>query len=168
MLTLREFQDSDAEKILQWVSDEKMFYRWSAGRFGEYPASPQAIITEYHAGKENHPDSYFPLVMVEGKDVLGSLLIRKPDNLSGNWRLGFIIVSPAVRGKGYGKKMILLALDYIRVKCQGTRVELGVFTENLSAIRCYYAAGFTEISGQTETYSMNGENWLCQEMEAFL
>lgn len=57
---------------------------------------------------------------------------------------------------------VQFAFDFLKVK----KVSLGVFENNLKALQCYRACGFTEIlTEKTENYLCMGETWNCIEME---
>ena len=81
-------------------------------------------------------------------------------------RFGFVIVDDTKRGKGYGKKMLELALKFAFEILKAEKVTLGVFENNPSAYYCYKAAGFQEITMEEDEYSaILGEKWKCIEME---
>ena len=58
MLRLRPFRKNDAKTIITWTSEEKEFYKWSAGILGEYPVSENRML-EATSGREAN-DRYFP------------------------------------------------------------------------------------------------------------
>ena len=69
--------------------------------------------------------------------------MRKADYKNESIHLGFIIVDSKIRGQGYGKEMVALAVKYafeIKVK----RVTLGVFDNNTAARCCCKSVGFVE------------------------
>lgn len=37
MIRIRPYKDSDVNTILSWCQDEKAFYQWTPGIFGNYP-----------------------------------------------------------------------------------------------------------------------------------
>ena len=43
MLRLRPYQEADGSAILSWPMDERSFYRWTAGKLGEYPLSKEGF-----------------------------------------------------------------------------------------------------------------------------
>jgi ribosomal protein S18 acetylase RimI-like enzyme len=56
-------------------------------------------------------------------------------------RIGRLIVAPPVRGQGWGRCLLLLALDHARA--QGVpRAQLGVLASNAPARRLYESVGF--------------------------
>ena len=58
--------------------------------------------------------------------------------------LKFVIVDKTKRGKGYGKEMLRLALQYAFRITGATAVQLNVFHENTPAKQCYEKVGFVE------------------------
>ena len=47
MLTFRPYKNCDAEAIATWITDEKMFYQWSADIIGKYPMAPEHLNEHY-------------------------------------------------------------------------------------------------------------------------
>ena len=81
-------------------------------------------------------------------------------------RFGFVIISPELRGKGNGKKMLGLAIQYAKSQLHASRITLGVFSNNPKAHACYESVGFKEYN--TSTVDILGSNWECVDMELFL
>ena len=79
-------------------------------------------------------------------------------------KFGCIIVDSAVRGKGYGHRMLAQALDFAFGVLKVDRVSLGVFENNPAARRCYERLGLTA-TGKYEVYHLMGEDWKFHEME---
>ena len=78
-------------------------------------------------------------------------------------RFGFVIVDDSKRGKGYGKQMLHLAIDYAQQKLGAKHITLGVFCDNLSAVECYKSVGFRIIG--MDSYVIDGGEWKGFEME---
>ena len=73
------------------------------------------------------------------------------------------------RGLGLGKKLVGMAIDYAHKELGATKVTLGVFENNPSAIHCYEAAGLKQVQREeTESYTCLGEIWNCIEMELII
>ena len=82
--------------------------------------------------------------------------------------MGFVIVDDSKRGRGLGKSLVNMAVDYAFKQLGAKKVSLGVFENNTSAIHCYESAGFHRASRpETESYECLGETWNCIEMERF-
>ncbi len=163
-LSLRPYQTSDAETISSWIKSEYFMRQWSADRYENYPITPDdmnAYYRKYIDGKTS-----VALTMCDGNDILGYTTLRIPAENVSERRLGFVIIDDSKRGQGLGKALVNMAVNYA-FECLGaSKVSLGVFENNTSAIRCYEAAGFKRVSRlEIESYECLGERWNCIEME---
>lgn len=154
---LRPFIYEDASIILSWCRNEREFRLWSADRYKEFPAKPEDMEAQYAAGE------MFPLTMVEDGNITGHILLRYPSEDKTIIRFGFIIVDNTLRGKGYGKQLLQLAIDYALNKLGAQKITLGVFCDNLSAVECYKSVGFQIID--EDSYNIDDEIWEGYEME---
>lgn len=158
-MKLRKFILSDASTILSWTKNKSEFRKWSADRYPNYPAMPEEMEQQYDA------DNIHPLTAEdeEGK-IIGHIMIRIPNPAQPqNVRLGFIIVDDSKRGKGYGKQLIIQAIEYAKQNLNASNISLGVFENNPSALHCYESVGFKKIG--LDQYPIDGEIWECIEME---
>ena len=156
-MTLRQFSINDAETILSWCKDKHAFRLWSADRYKEFPAQQEEMMEQYKG------DNMYPLTAVVGEEIIGHILLRFPSEDKSVIRFGFIIVDDSKRGKGYGKQLLRLAIDYAQRELGAQKITLGVFCDNRSAVECYKSVGF-RITG-TDAYSIDGEEWKGSEME---
>ena len=160
MIRIRPYKDTDAEKILSWCRDEKTFYQWTAGVLGEYPISKEAF-----AGL----GSLMRFTALDEKEVVGFFTARNPKPTLEELRFGFVIIDPEKWGRGFGKEMLRLGLEYARIVYKAKRVSLGVFENNERAYHCYKAVGFRDVTlRETEQYQIMGEVWTCRELEYLL
>ena len=156
MLRIRPYKTADAEIILSWCRDEKAFYQWTAGILGDFPITPNAF---------RFVESLMPFTALDETGIVGFFTLRQPGGTSDELRFGFVIVNPAVRGKGYGKTMLKLGIKFAFEIYGAKRVSLGVFENNPSAYYCYKAVGFEDVRSHTsETYCVMGEEWMCKEL----
>lgn len=163
MLYLRPYKPCDAGKVVSWIIDEKAFYQWSAGRMGTYPLT-EARLNDHYAAEAENP-RYWTMTAYDDGGAVGQLIMRLPDPASRMMRFGFIMVDSSKRGKGYGKKMLRLAADYAFTFTEAETITLGVFANNPAARYCYEAVGFEHRPELDTIYPINGEEWLCLEME---
>jgi RimJ/RimL family protein N-acetyltransferase len=159
---IRPFRKNDAMLIKDWCKDEETFYKWSAGRLGKYPVTSERLLGELYGRDDN--DGYFPFTAFDENGPAGFFILRKPGSSMYELRFGFIIVNPDYRGKGYGRAMLALGIKYAKEIYGADRLSIGVFENNLPAIRCYKSAGFKE-TGAFEEYSIMDEKWKCIELE---
>lgn len=163
MLRLRPYKNCDAKYIVSWIKNEISLYQWSADQFGKYPITAEDM-QQYYAGYADS-DHLFAMTAFDESGAVGHLLMRFPDEDKSVLRFGFIIVDDSRRGKGYGREMLSLALNYAFEILKVKKVTLGVFENNPSAYRCYSSLGFREEMPQkTISYSILGETWKCLEM----
>ena len=165
-LTLRPYQPSDAAVITSWLKSEYLMRQWCADRYERYPVTPEDMNTYYERNIDGQQSR--ALTMTDGDDIVGYITLRTPaDNLA-EQRLGFVIVDDSKRGHGLGKALVSLAVKYAFEELGATKVSLGVFENNPSAIHCYESAGFHRVSlSETESYECLGETWNCIEMEQY-
>jgi RimJ/RimL family protein N-acetyltransferase len=157
MMTLRPFNINDAPTVLSWCKDKHAFRLWSADRYKDFPAMPGEMVRQYD-GQNMHP-----LTAIVDNIIIGHILLRYPSEDNNVIRFGFVIVDDSKRGKGYGKQMLRLAIDYAQQELGAMRITLGVFCDNLSAVECYKSVGFRIIG--IDSYVIDGEEWKGFEME---
>lgn len=163
-LILRPYQPSDAAVITLWLKSEYLMRQWCADRYERYPVTPEDMNTYY----ARHIDGQRSraLTLTDDGVIVGYITLRTPADNPDEQRLGFVIVDDSKRGRGLGKALVSIAVKYAYEVLGSTKVSLGVFENNPSAIHCYEAAGFHRVSlPETESYECLGETWNCIEME---
>lgn len=163
-LTSRTYQPSDATMITSWLKSEYLMRQWCADRYEHYPVTPEDM-NRYHERNIDGQHSR-ALTMADGDVIVGHITLRTPADDPTEQRLGFVIVDDSKRGRGLGKTLVSMAVKYAFETLGATKVSLGVFENNPSAIHCYEAVGFHRVSlPDTESYKCLGETWNCIEME---
>ncbi|MHC1722100.1 MAG: GNAT family N-acetyltransferase [Aminipila sp.] len=164
MVRLRPYRDCDAEIITNWFKNEYAFRQWCADRYKKYPITAEDM-NNYYADTDNN--GYFiAMTAFDENRVIGYLTMRFTDNDMKVVRFGFVIVDDRQRGKGYGKEMLNLAIQYAFKILKVDKITLGVFENNKNAYYCYKAVGFSEIQQEnTEHYNIMNESWKCIEMQ---
>lgn len=161
-MEFREYQENDALEILKWINNERDFRMWSADRYDIYPIKPDDININYYESKKI--SNFYPMTLTIDGKIIGHLILRNPNSDKNTIRLGFIIVDNSIRGKGYGKLLILEAIKYAKEVLHAKNINLGVFDSNESAIFCYKACGFEEIDVIKDAYKYQDETWNQVEM----
>ncbi len=165
-MKLRIYQEEDALFICRWIRSEEEMFKWSADRINRFPLLPQHINDNYREVLSS--GRFFPITAVDDEEnVVGHFIIRypKPDDNS-FVRFGFVVIDPNLRGKGYGKEMLLLGVEYVKEHFQAQRIDLGVFENNENARYCYEALGFREYARRLCTMKIG--TWGCIDMELLL
>lgn len=164
-LRLRPYKMCDAEYIAGWITDEKSFYQWSADRINKYPLTAESLNGYYDEFLWD--DRLWQMTAINGNgEPTAHLLMRYPEEGIQVLRFGFIVVNNNMRGKGYGKKFLNLALSYAFDILKAEKVTLGVFANNPGARHCYEAVGFEEKKENSRCfYNIMNEEWECIELE---
>ena len=165
-MRLRAYEKEDSPIIAKWLRTEKELYQWSADRYGFFPLEPYSIEEHYRPLMQS--GRFIPLTMVDdGNNVTGHLIVRFPnENDDSSVRIGFVIVDPDLRGKGYGKELLKLTIAYIKENLPAIRADLGVFVNNPKAARCYESVGFKEYGAHVIDTPFG--KWDCIDLEMYL
>lgn len=156
-MRIRPYIESlDYEQVAEWIDTEKVHAMWCAGLI-PYPMTRQ----DFHGLLEKNAREWTDSAYVATEDdgtVIGFFCYSvNTDHNEGFLKL--IVVDPAKRGRGYGRKMLELALQYAFDITGADQVQLNVFTENSAARRCYEKIGFTRRSFTEHALSYHGESW---------
>ncbi|MDO4773203.1 MAG: GNAT family N-acetyltransferase [Bacillota bacterium] len=157
MIERRDYDDRYAEEILTWCKDELTFYKWTAGTLGNYPLS-----------KENFSKvrELFPSLIFDDSEPVGFFTLRQIDLEKGEMRIGYILIDPEKRGRGYGKALLREGLRYAKEVFGAKKLSLGVFDNNDNARACYQAVGFRDVPQDAgERCQILGEEWIYRKME---
>ncbi len=157
MIRIRPYKSTDANTILSWCQDERAFYQWTAGVMGEFPITNNEF---------SFVENLMPFTVFDENGILGFFTYRNPNDNMDELRMGFVIVAPNERGKGYGKAMLQLGLKYAFEIYGAKKVSLGVFENNAPAYHCYKTVGFEDVVlDEMETYRVLNEEWTCKELK---
>ena len=162
-MKLRAYRKEDAAVICKWIRTEEELYRWSADRFNKFPLFENDIEDNYRPQLEG--GRFFPITAIdENGIVIGHFIIRYPkEEDDSSVRFGFVVIDPDIRGKGCGKEMLRLGIQYVRDNLNANRIDLGVFENNEGAKKCYEAVGFREYNRRE--CEMPIGTWICIDME---
>jgi ribosomal protein S18 acetylase RimI-like enzyme len=143
--SLLEFRDSHAGEVARWATSFDEVRKWAGGDAG-WPFDV-SVFRRWH----EDPDVK-PYVLCRG-DVLiayGEVWIDDAEN---EVELGRIIVNPANRGLGVGRRFVRLLLE--RASHSGfPDAFVRVVPDNSAAIACYRSAGFSRVpEAEREEYN---------------
>lgn len=165
-MKLRDYKVEDALIIASWLRSEEEVYKWSADRFNKYPLSGDDINENYAPQLET--GRFFPLTAVDdNEEVVGHFIIRYPrEDDDSSVRFGFVILNPVLRGKGFGKEMLRLGIEYVKTRLTASRIDLGVFENNERARHCYESVGFKKFDCRACELPIG--TWNCIDLELFV
>ena len=148
--------ETDFNVLRTWISDPKAHALWCANRLA-YPMNREDFDGVMREIRVRFGDSPFTAVGDDGK-VIGFFCYSLNPETNGGF-LKFVILDPAVRGRGLGKAMLRLAADYAFRISGADTLSLRVFPENAPAVRCYEGAGFTEEWTEPDAFRYGEESW---------
>jgi RimJ/RimL family protein N-acetyltransferase len=138
MIKLEKFTESDFDRFIGWVDNERFMYQFAGPAF-VFPVTT-AQLTQYIADDSR---KVFRVLDKESNRVIGHAEINRIDLRNKSARLCRIMIADkADRNKGYGKHIINSLLEIGFGEFGLHRIDLGVFDFNKSAIKCYEGCGF--------------------------
>ena len=147
MLRLRQYKPCDAKSIISWFKDEKTFLLWGGERFGNYPITEEIMNNKYlcNNGDCEEEDNFYPWTATDEEgNAVGHFIMRYINGDKSIIRFGWVILDDKIRGKGYGKQMLLAGLKYAFEIYKAEEVTIGVFQNNNPAHYCYKSVGFKD------------------------
>lgn len=146
----------DFEYVSKWIDDERTHAFWCASRL-PYPITQQFFHDFLEKNAIDRTDSAYVATENNGQAVgFFCYSVNTADNIGS---LKFVIVDKTKRGKGYGKEMLNLALQYAFQITGAKAVQLNVFNENTLAKQCYEKIGFVEKNMDKDVFPYKDELW---------
>jgi len=124
--------------VRSWIDSEDTLYDVCRGK--DFP--PQQDIVDTWQRKE--VSSY--LLVKGGKPVAYAELWNRPNELA--VEIAHLIVDPALRGNGFGTRMINLLYEQASAKADVAKVIINMYNENPAALGCFLKANF-DLTGTT-------------------
>lgn len=137
-VVLRALRPEDVEPLWRMRQDRQL---WA--QIDDRPLLPQPLA-EYRArydARSTGDDALFA-VEVHG-ELAGRALLFKVDPLARHGEVGLSLL-PEFRGRGYGRDVLRVLLDYAFRSRNLRRVHLQTLASNTAALAAYRAVGFVE------------------------
>lgn len=156
-MRLRPYISSrDFEYLRKWETDERAHALWCANLI-PYPFSEKELQDVLDKNEREWGDSAYTVTENDGQPIgFFTYSVNVKDN---SGFLKFIVVDSELRGKGYGTKMLELALNYAYLITGVASVQLNVFDVNKGAKKCYLKAGFLEQNTVSNAFTYQNESW---------
>lgn len=148
--------DKDYEYISKWIDNERTHALWCANLL-PYPMTKKSFHDLLDRNAADWTDSAY--IATENNGQPAGFFCYSVNTEDNTGFLKFIIVDKAKRGKGYGKEMLKLALQYAFQITGATAVQLNVFSENPLAKQCYEKIGFAERRIEKNIFAFKDEQW---------
>ena len=139
--TLRPPRASDYEVIASWITDSGTCQRWAGPRVS-FPFSANDLPTRLlHPGIESYCLSD-GLVATYG---FGQFWVVTP----GAVHLGRLIISPELRGQGFGRKLCQQLMKKAVQRTGARKITLRVYRDNTPAVALYLNLGFVPVRSES-------------------
>lgn len=148
--------DLDFNEIKNWITDERMHAMWCANLI-RYPLQKGNFDETLEQLSVRYEDCPFAALTDEGKTV--GFFCYSVNKETNEGMLKFVMIDPELRGRGYGREMVRLAVKYGFEFTGAKAVQLNVFSENINARKCYLSAGFKERSNTDNAFCFRDEMW---------
>ena len=153
-LYLAPLRIEDAEKFCEWISDKRV----SAGVNATKDVfSLENEIKYLEAAINSKNELHFSIVKKDDDELIGSCSIVDIDYMAGCGELGIIIGDEKSRGKGYGKEVLRMLLDFGFNSLNFHSMHLTVYSFNKDAISCYEKVGFKQVGKKREAGYHDGK-----------
>lgn len=146
----------DFNIIKEWIADERLHAMWCANLI-QFPIEKENFERIMNEAAERFGDS--PYVVTSDNGELIGFFCYSVNLETNEGMLKFVMNNPEYRGKGYGKKMLQLAIKFAFEITDVQAVHLNVFPENTRAKRCYESVGFTERKTDLNAFTYKDESW---------
>ena len=158
MITLEQFNESDFERLINWVDNEEILVQF-AGPLFSFPLTI-GQLQEYKNDKNRHLFK----VMEPGKRAIGHAELFQSDDEKTVRICRVLIGDKTKRGQGVGQQIINELLKISFVKLDKENVELNVYDWNTNAIKCYEKVGFAVNPNKRFESEVNGSVWTAINM----
>lgn len=103
-------------------------------------------LKKYIKQKKMNPDClFYGIFLTDTHEHIGNIKLEPLDLEKKTAVLGILIGDTRHWGKGYCKEVISLLANYAFTVLELESIDLGVYLNNVSAIKCYQKAGFSEV-----------------------
>ncbi|PKR84943.1 GNAT family N-acetyltransferase [Heyndrickxia camelliae] len=149
--------EEDLTTIMEWFQNTSLLRLFDA-----IPAQPRSTASlrswfEEHANSNNQ--YVLAIRTIDDNQLIGYIEL---DGILWNQRTTWVSIAIGEemnRGKGYGKEALELILQYAFHELNLRRVQLTVFSYNLSAIQLYKKSGFTYEGTYREFLERDGKTY---------
>ena len=150
---LSPMREEDAEVYAKWMNDSMITDSLGSSTMVFSEEAERSWL------EENLGEYQFAIVEKESDILIGNCGIQEVSHTFQRAEIGLFIGEEKNRGKGYGKEVLSLLLEYCFDTLNMHNVMLKVFSFNEQAIHTYKRVGFKEIGRRREAYYAKGKFW---------
>ena len=137
----------DAEQYTRWLND------FEVTRYLGQAANCYSLESERKALEKLASEGHNFAVVLKGEErLIGNASLMNVQHIHQSAEIGLFIGEAGDRGKGYGREVVKLLVDYGFKYLNLNNIMLKVFSGNTAAISAYRKCGFKEIGRRTRCY----------------
>lgn len=159
MIRLESFEKEDFDQLIKWIDSESLMINWSGFLF-RYPLNNESLdwYIEHTNNVETSDAFVYKAVETETGSVVGHISLGGISRKNKAGRISRVLIgNTAEKNKGYCCKMVteILKIGFDTLKLH--RISLGVYDDNLAALKCYEKAGFVQEGIYRDVLLHNGQ-----------
>jgi len=160
MIKLEKFEIEDCDRLISWIPDARFLLQWAGPQYS-WPLDRKQIAENLNKTEGKRPERYiFKAVDSPAGDVVGHIEFIRVDYEKLTGHIGRVLIgNPSNRGKGLGKEMLSVFIDWAFGKLRLEEVTLSVFDFNAPALECYKGLGFKRFKFMRGARRFEGESW---------
>ncbi|GAA3995794.1 GNAT family protein [Hymenobacter fastidiosus] len=166
MIRLEPFTPADFPQLIAWVKDEQLMMNWSGAMFS-FPLTPASLAWYIEDTNELPTSDAFVYKAVDTATgaTVGHISLGGLSRKNRSARISRVLVGDMqARGRGIGQAMVTAVLRIGFEQLNLHRIELGVYSFNEAAIRCYQKSGLTIEGVSRDILLYEGAYWSLVEM----
>lgn len=165
MIRLEHFQQPDFGQLIKWIHDEEILMNWSGNLF-RYPLSNVSLEWYIRDTNVMNDSDAFVYKAIDGKGkTVGHISLGGISWNNRSARISRVLIGDtAERGRGCCQEMIKAVLKIAFKELNLHRVSLGVYHNNMPAIKCYEKTGFVTEGLQRDILWYKSAWWSMTEM----
>lgn len=156
-LQLEKFTPADYVQLIRWVDSAEALMQFAGPGF-TFPLTREQL--DHSQGDSNR-------IAFKVTDAATGVMIGHAELYQAGQSVylsRILIGEKELRGRGMGKQIVSLLLDYAFTILGKTTAQLNVFDWNIAAVRCYESAGFVINPGKQLERNVNGQTWIALNM----
>ena len=152
-VVLRPMRQEDIARQHEFDQDIELY-----GLDSDYPhVSPLERAQAFYETRTKFDQNIAPFAIEADGKYIGFCSLMDLHNRYGNLELGIMIGDRGYWGRGYGREVIKLLLNYAFHYLGARRIALTTHAKNERAIRCFRACGFVEEGRPRKIVWIEGE-----------
>jgi diamine N-acetyltransferase len=142
-ISLRPFCQDDLDMLYQWGQDKQLRFLALMHPWPVTSDNYKQWLSQLMSDTSNK-NVYFAAEVNQDRKFFGYFQLREINLIHRHAFLGIIIGNPEMRGRGYGKELMKLGLDYGFNMLGLHKISLEVVESNSNAIALYNSLGFVQ------------------------